>query len=171
MRGGRSPPPYLLIPEYQTRTHTTTTTITALSLPLSTHNPNVQVQTCLQFAICSACAHTHILALALSLLPSISLSVSLPSFLLPSLSRARPGSRQRSERTAGGGLRELWLGCRAAGSRAALVTEYDAPAGSLPAAEPQPRSPGPLARSLTPAPSCSATLPSLCNRVLPSYAP
>lgn len=44
-------------------------------------------------------------------------------------------------------------------------------AGSWPAADPQPRPPGALAHPLTPAPSCSAALPSLCNRVLLPAAP
>lgn len=75
---------------------------------------------------------------------------------LPSLGRARPGSRQRGERTADCGLREPGRGRRAAGSRAAPGTESrQTPAGPPPAADPQPRSPR-AARTL--ARSCAQLL-------------
>nr|CAI9708188.1 unnamed protein product [Rangifer tarandus platyrhynchus] len=161
MPAGRPPSPYL--PEYHTRTHTTAT-ITTFSLPLSTHDPSLRVQTCLQ-SVCNVFGwHPKPLSL-----PSLSLGlVQVPGSAASEPAAAgRAGGRRRWREPgraaaglcgapggpgdrgqhAGGGLRGRWrIGRRR-------------------------RAPGPLAHSLTPAPSRSATLPSLGERVLLPGAP
>lgn len=127
----------------------------------------MQVQTCLQFLCNLFGLHPH----SPSLLPAPPLPRPFTlSFHLPSLSRARSGRRQRRERLAAVSG-SPGAGCRAAGSRAALVTEYNKPGRLLAGGRSAAASPGALAHPLTPAPSCSAALPSLCNRVLLPAAP
>lgn len=157
MQGGRSPPPYLLIQECQTRTHITTTT-TVLSLPLSTHNRSMQVQTCLQFVCNLLGLHPYSFSLSLSLplpLPPAPLSYYLLSLLGSFRFRAAKQGCHRSRvcaalgRPRSPGARR---GGRAAGSRPPWLRSTTRRAGGGSAAAlPRARSHTP---SLTPAPSC-----------------
>lgn len=160
------PPSYLLIQEYHTNTHHHGTIATP-SLPLSTHSRACKYKLAYNFsAICLAC--THILLL----------SCPLPHSLAPSLSRSIYllclGLVQVAGGAANGWPRSLGARVPVAGLRGAgppWLRSTTSRAGSWPAADPQPRPRGALAHPLTPAPSCSAALPSLCNRVLLPAAP
>lgn len=149
MPGARSPPSYLPTQEYHAYTHHHHHHH-PLS-PIEHAHPSTQVQTCLQFLCNLFGSHPH----SQSLLPAPPLPRPFTlSFLLPSPSRARSGCRQRGERLAAGsgspGAR-----CRAAGSRAALVTEYNKPGRLLAGGRSAAASPG---RARTPSYSCAQLL-------------
>lgn len=155
----RPPPPYL--PEYHTRTHTTAT-ITTFSLPLSTHDPNLQVKTCLQ-SVCNLFGWhpkplSYLLSLGLVQVPGSAAS--------EPAAAGRAGGRRRwrePEREAAG----------LCGAPGGPGDRGQHAGGQLPGRWriARRRAPGPLARSLTPAPSRSETAlprragpPSGCTR-------
>lgn len=138
--GARCPPPYALIQEYQAYTRHLHH---PCPLPPIRHSQPEYTTTnlltiCLQFV-----RRAPIFSFSLPVF-------TLPPFLLPSLSLA---PRLRLVQVPGGAASEPLAAVSrsprrcAAGSRAALVTEYNKPGGSRPAAHPQPRSPE-LARTL-----------------------